>query len=88
MSGHDYKTCMFCQGVRGIMVVGMCAIAVVLFVASMDSFWHGHLEMGFKELVGAPLALAWAWLGLKALDYLNKFFDWAFLKLEAKFNIK
>jgi|HubBroStandDraft_1064217.scaffolds.fasta_scaffold1150443_2 hypothetical protein len=88
MTRHDPKTCIFCQFLRGILVVGMCAIAVVMFVASMDSMWHGHLAMSLKELVAVPLCLVWAWLGLKALDYLNKFFDWGFDKIEAKLNIK
>jgi hypothetical protein len=88
MTRHDPKTCIFCQFLRGILIVGMCAMATVCFVVSAGDIFQHHYILGAREFLGVPFCIFSAWLGLKALDYLNKFFDWGFDKIEAKLNIK
>ena len=84
MKPHDWQNCLMCQFTRGVLVVGICAMAVVCFVASMDTIWHGRLALGAREFLGVPLCLGMAWFGLKALKGINDFFDWLFNKIEAK----
>jgi len=73
-----------CQFTRGILVVGMCAMAIVCFVGASENAFHGQWGMAGREFLGVPFCLGMAWLGLRVLQGINDFFDWLFNKIEAK----
>lgn len=69
---HD---CWFCKFNRGILVVGMLAIATVLLVASVYSALHGQWLTAGKEVVGVVIPLGMIWIGLKVLRAIPIAFD-------------
>jgi hypothetical protein len=70
---HD---CWYCKFNRYILVIGMGAMAVVLFVASIASAIHGQWSMAGRELLGVFIPLFAAWAGWKLLRAIPVFFDW------------
>jgi len=69
---HD---CWYCKFNRGILVVGMLAIATVLFVAAISSAIHGQWLMAGKELIGVTIPLVAIWAGLRVLRAIPIAFD-------------
>jgi hypothetical protein len=69
---HD---CWYCWLNRTILVVGMLAIAVVLFVAALDSAFHAHWLAAAKELFGMVIPFVGTWVGLRVLRAIPIAFD-------------
>jgi len=69
---HD---CWYCKLNRIILVVGMLALATVIFADSVFNAFHARWAIAGKELISISIPLFGAWFGLKILKAIPVLFD-------------